>query len=431
MRVPYFLQIACERNSNVYRLVHEIVHICDVNTGVFEKCNADLSYSDCDYCHITIFPSGSDNDLTKLLYHRDIPLIVDGYESENLYKTLLREVANIPRRNKKLDAKDRLNVLPIFVSPNIKSTFINVFSIDFTDLDIDDDYLELIEENKLLLASWAYELVTEVNKISNETNREPESERTLFDHINWYTNNLRVRYQNTTNLTVSDIRNVGFISYYFKRFLAVINTAWRMFAEKEFWYNDEFKEHDIGKIRTQIVSNATDLLVELHSNCSPEAQCKVIINAVGLSSIESKAFKKRGEKYAKDIIKYYQSYGVSINILSDAEYKDERYVFSVKLLPGTNKKDISRYADAVRRLLDLEFFSPDISGKSIKLIASQKPLKENSLINMLESPTFKGSKMEIPYAVGYDIMGEMVFADIVEFPHLLRQHRATPTTKFP
>lgn len=31
--IPYFLQIACKRNSNTYRLVHEIVHICDVNTG--------------------------------------------------------------------------------------------------------------------------------------------------------------------------------------------------------------------------------------------------------------------------------------------------------------------------------------------------------------------------------------------------------------
>jgi len=38
---------------------------------------------------------------------------------------------------------------------------------------------------------------------------------------------------------------------------------------------------------------------------------------------------------------------------------------------------------------------------------------------MLESAQFKESKLEIPYAVGYDIMGEMVIADVAGFPHLL------------
>ncbi len=55
----------------------------------------------------------------------------------------------------------------------------------------------------------------------------------------------------------------------------------------------------------------------------------------------------------------------------------------------------------------------------MRLILSEKPLKENSLIRMLESQQFKESKMEIPYAVGYDMMGEMVIADVAEFPHLL------------
>lgn len=34
--VPYFLQIACERNSSVYRLIHEVVDICDVNVGLLD-----------------------------------------------------------------------------------------------------------------------------------------------------------------------------------------------------------------------------------------------------------------------------------------------------------------------------------------------------------------------------------------------------------
>lgn len=64
-------------------------------------------------------------------------------------------------------------------------------------------------------------------------------------------------------------------------------------------------------------------------------------------------------------------------------------------------------------------FIPDIHSTPMKLIVSEKPLEDNSLIKILQSPIFKESKMEIPYAVGYDITGEMVVADVVEFPHLL------------
>lgn len=426
LRVPYFLQIACERNSNTYRLIHKIVDICDVNTAVFDSCNVKLKYSDCNCNHITIFPSQSANDVSDLLYHRDIPVVIDGYESQNLYSALLRKSVNIHGRNKTLDASDRLNVLPIFICPNIKSTFKNVLSVDITGLDIDDDYMELIEANTQMLASWSYVLVTEAKEYFEQRDstydkirHTPEVERPLFDHISVHINNLRVNYQNITNLTVSDIRNIGYLTYFFDRLLSVVKAVWKLSLGESFEYNGEKKEHDIGKIRRQIVSEATDLLVEFHNNYSPEAQKKVSINAVDFSSTELKAIQKRGAKYAADIIKIYQSFGVSIRILTDAEYKDERYVFSVMPLPGTPSYDISRYADEVRRSIGVEFLFPDISETSIKLIISHKPLKENSLRKMLENPMFKESKMEIPYAVGYDMMGEMVVADVVEFPHML------------
>ncbi len=82
-------------------------------------------------------------------------------------------------------------------------------------------------------------------------------------------------------------------------------------------------------------------------------------------------------------------------------------------------KLISRYAEEVRRMLELEFFRVDITSNEIRIIASEKPLNENSLADILDSDLFKKSKMEIPYAVGYDMLGAMVIADIAEFPHLL------------
>jgi len=132
-----------------------------------------------------------------------------------------------------------------------------------------------------------------------------------------------------------------------------------------------------------------------------------------------KRVKQVGTAYAKDIVECYRGFGVSIKILPDAEYQDNRYVFSVKLMPGTNEKRLRRWVGEVRRFLELEVLELNITSTEIKIIASKEPLSENSLTKILDSPQFNESKMEIPYAVGYDIMGEMVIVDVTEFPHLL------------
>lgn len=429
LRIPYFLQIACERKSKAYRLIHEIVDICDINTGQLKRCALDM---DCDYgycgCdHVTVFPSRAGNDLLdNLLCHRDIPIVVDGYENEKLYNAFLREVANIPGRYNKLGIKEKFNVLPILVCPSIKSTFKNVFSIDLTGMNIDEDYIELLEQNKQRLASWTFELVMSVkeyfkqrNTIADRVHQIPEEELPLFDHVSRHIHQLRVEYLHKLQLTVADVENIGYLTYFFNRFMAVFNKALRLSNNKEFEYGGECKAHGKTKLIMEIVSEATALLAGLHNDYSPVSQKKVCITTSNTDLKTSKAIQKKGTQYAKDIVKYYQSYGVLINILPDAEYKDDRYVFSVKLLPGTSRNAINRYVDEVRRLLGVGFLFSEISESSIKLVASEKPLKENSLRKILESQTFKGSKMEIPYAVGYDIMGEMVIADVSQFPHLL------------
>ena len=187
---------------------------------------------------------------------------------------------------------------------------------------------------------------------------------------------------------------------------------------KTFEYKNEIYDNPAKLIRL-IINNATTLLFSLHDTYSPTLPIMVNINTYTLNTTKSKLYRKKWKKYASDITKYYQNYGVSLKILPDAEFKDDRYIFSVKLLPGTNKNSISYYADEVRRLLGVEFFLPEINHSSIKIIVSEKPLKENSLCKILNSFEFQNSKMQLPYAVGYDIMGQMVIADIAEFPHML------------
>ena len=427
LRVPYFLQIACERDSSVYKLIHEIVKICDVNTGISEKCCWISDYGNCGYDYIVDFPSHLPNNiLDSWCRYRDIPVVVDGYVNEKFYNSLLLETANIPGRIKKLDLKDRFNVLPIFVCPSIQSTFRNVFSIDLTGLNIDQDYMELVEDNKQRLASWVFDLVINAksyfeqqNSMADIIQRRTEEERPFFDKVNKQINRLHQEYRNYVKLTDSDVINIGYITYFFSRFMAVFRKSIRLSEETMFKYRGEYGKHIPGKLIDGIIKKVTDALFELHKDCSPVMRNTVDIRVNCSDSDESKSIIKKGREYAKGIVKWYQSFKAFINILPDVEYKDERYIFSIKLLPGVDKNLLGRHIDEVRRSIDVKYLFLDISASSIKLIVSNKPLKENSLLKILENQKFKESKMDIPYAVGYDMVGEMVIADVAEFPHLL------------
>lgn len=429
LHIPYFLQIACERNSNVYRLIHEIVGICDVNTNLIEHCNMDFDYGYCDYDYVTLFPSQSaEKILDDLVCNRDVPVVIDGYENEKFYSALLREIANIPGKTRSLGIKDRFNVFPIFICPSIRSQFKNVFSIDLSGLDVDEEYLEILQANKQRLASWALELVTNAKDYFFQRNtpeevilRKTEGERPFFDVINKHITRIRKENWNHTELTPKDVANIGVLTYFLSRYMDVFKKSIRLYDGIEFTYRNNFAAHNTSKLITGIVNSSTEILFKLHNTYSPTLPLivAVVTNDPGLDAAKAKWVKKKGEEYAKKLVKYYQSYGVSLRIMPEVEYKDDRYVFNIKLVPGTDGNLISRHADSVRRLLDLAFLKIDKSHSSIKIIASEKELKENSLLDILESSKFNKSKMEIPYAVGYDMMGEMVIADIAEFPHLL------------
>ena len=297
--------------------------------------------------------------------------------------------------------------------------------MDLTGRDIDAEYLKIIQDNKQWLASWVFRFVkTAEDKLFRKDDSErihlPEwYERPFFNNINSHIDDIRKKCRDYTHLSPKDIVNVGLLSYFWSKYLEIFSASIQLPNDTEFVYKGKCEKHNRKELIKDITNGGAESLIMLHDTDSPQAAKTVVIDTDLNDPVKAKQIRKKGEQYAKDIISYYQSYGVSINIQSSAEYKDERYVFLVKMMPGTNRMSIGRYADEVRRLLDIEFFYPDITSSSIKLIASEKPLKENSLLKILESQKFKDSKAEIPYAVGYDMMGEIVIADVAEFPHLL------------
>lgn len=430
LRVPYFLQIACERNSNIYRLIHEIVDICDVNTGIFDSCELEpLLHGGCEYEHTTLFPSqSSEKAIEDLMYHRDVAIVIDGYDNEKYYNSLLRDVANVPNKIRNLDTKERFNVLPIFVCSTITAQYRNVISMDLTGMDVDVDYLDAIQDNKQRLASWVFELVQNAEDrlfkshySTNEMRPNPRYEIPFFNNINRHTNHIRKEYRHCDELSQADMTNIGLLSYFWEEYMSVFRRSIQLPDNTEFKYRDCSKPQCQQELVKRITGAVVESLITIHNIYSPQLlqSVAIAINEKAIDLQRAKQLKEKGEDYGRIIVKSYQSYGVSIRILPDAEYKDERYVFPIEMMPGTNTASISRYTDEVRRLLGVEFFTADISSSSIRLILSEKPLKENSLIRMLESQQFKENKMEIPYAVGYDMMGDMVIADVAEFPHLL------------
>lgn len=438
---PYFLQVACKWNSNTHRLVHEVVHICDINTGIFECCsktsNHIRGYRECKNNHMILCPSGSiEKALNSLIYYRDIPVIVEGYEEMKLYEGLLQEIANIPNKNKKLDIGSKFNILPIFICPAIRSQFHNTFNMNLIDLEIEDEYLDLILKNKQRLASWAFELIMSTKDYFGINNSSEYSSKTdaqklielrnhkkdapLFYDLDDYINGLLTNLGYRTQITLRDRNNASCLLYFFSHYMDVFEKSIRLAVGEKFLYKGEYKEHQYSELIGKINDKVKESIFALHQRFAPTRPEKFNIDIdLDEDKVKKRRIREKGIKYAKEIIKYYKSYDVQIEILPNIQYKKGRYVFGVKLLPGTDLKLISRYSEEVKRMLELEFFKVDITSNEIKVVASENPLKENSLANILESDLFKKSRMEIPYAVGYDILGEMVIADVGEFPHLL------------
>jgi len=97
----------------------------------------------------------------------------------------------------------------------------------------------------------------------------------------------------------------------------------------------------------------------------------------------------------------------------------ELLIFNVSLKPGTKESGVFNCASDIRTALGIELFQPFKEGLCIRLAVSKKPITDNSLQKMLTSPTFQRIKMNIPIALGYDLRGDMKFADLTEFPHAL------------
>ena len=236
--IPFFLQIACDKSSVLYQFIEEIVEICDVNSGIFSKCNKLQQWDGyCGYKHQIYYPTqATAQDLDVLCHNRDIPALISGYENERGYHALLRQIVNVAYKKNALDWKDKFNFLPVFICPEIKSSFDNIFSIDLTEFEISKEQLSLLRKRKTMLASWSVDLVMDVNKYLfpydlREQNWGTQIRHPFSSYIGDHTNYVSQRY---SELTLKNAKNVALLSYFFKGYLTVFQKSCTFPIEAEF-----------------------------------------------------------------------------------------------------------------------------------------------------------------------------------------------------
>ena len=126
------------------------------------------------------------------------------------------------------------------------------------------------------------------------------------------------------------------------------------------------------------------------------------------------------EKVAKSIAKAYKGFEVGIKIVGFKTGSDEySFVFLVKFSKGTRYKSLLKYAEDVRISVGLATLIPFEDPSGVCLAVSTKRNVKNGLMGILQDSRFLNACMDIPIAVGYDILGGKRIVDLRQLVHLL------------
>ena len=101
---------------------------------------------------------------------------------------------------------------------------------------------------------------------------------------------------------------------------------------------------------------------------------------------------------------------------------DDRLKLTVKVLPNTNVAGIMKYKDDVRRALKLNLLEVIIDHDTIYFILSKERLTNNyGILSLMKKPEYSEARgtMDLPHAVGVDMLGNPILADLAEYPHMV------------
>ena len=130
--------------------------------------------------------------------------------------------------------------------------------------------------------------------------------------------------------------------------------------------------------------------------------------------------KEVAENIAKAIEKSYKGFKVRIKIIGVKTGLDSySFIFQIKFLKGTRYKSIVKYAEDVKISVGFATLIPFEGPSGVCLVVSTRRSTENGLRNILHDPQFLDARMDIPMAIGYDILGGKRVVDLHRLVHLL------------
>lgn len=126
------------------------------------------------------------------------------------------------------------------------------------------------------------------------------------------------------------------------------------------------------------------------------------------------------KKIAHKIEDHYSYHGVHIKLqLLSVTNSGERFVFRVRLKPGTKVSLFFERASDIQIALHMQLFQPFRDGLNLCLAVSKNSDMQNSLMRMLKSRIFYRSRDWLPIAIGYNLRQEMIFVDLAKTPHVM------------
>ena len=417
---PLFLQIACDNNSLMHELLCEIATICDANIGFYENCRNINRRSCGNDRHKTIIPTAFDTTIKNLSSLRDTPVIISGHNAYAVsYKALLREIANMLNCRKDLELT---GVLPLAVCSELKVRPDEFLNLDLTEVQMCKEYLNLVKEARpMLMTVVSYFMKNFVICLFAPEKWENADEKFRtgnYPFVEIIDNSIQSVKGFAHNAMYA--QNIGVLKFFYAGFIR----AFEMLYNRQKYKIGE--EAVIDAVRSgqktwqtaSLLREVDKSLIETHKQYVPISEELLKVELIGITSDNESVTIKRAKKYASRITKAYLALKVPIYI-PKVIVKGERYIFTVKLTDGTRSRKFFKECEDARMATGFEYFKPLKENLEYKIVASKKKLEENSLIKILSDPTFKNSKAKIPFAMGYDIMGDMVVEDAADFIHTL------------
>lgn len=136
--------------------------------------------------------------------------------------------------------------------------------------------------------------------------------------------------------------------------------------------------------------------------------------------VEADDFYGELEELAKKIEKAFKQYNVFVKI-DGATVQEDRFIVRLKLKEATREAQVLARARDVQLRLRLPLFAVITDKYVTAIVVSNKEIQNAHLLDVLGMDDYGelSNAKQLPYVVGYDILGVLRIADLCKLPHLL------------